>query len=208
MTRNIRILLASAISLVVIAGGRLAALMLIPAGPQITRSMTGAISLAGAIGGPFTLTATDGRKVTDRTYQGKWQLIYFGYTSCPDACPTALSNMGVALVRLGAEAGAVQPIFITVDPQRDTREALADYLKSFDPRIVALTGTQDQIAAVVKEYRVYVSAHSEEGSGYTVDHSSLYYLINPDGKFVGVLHGDLSGDEMADRLRDSMKHTV
>ena len=208
MTRNIRILLASAISLVVIAAGGLAALMLIPAGPQITNSTTGAMSIAGAIGGPFTLTATDGRAVTDQTYRGKWQLIYFGYTSCPDACPTALNNMGVALDRLGRDAAAVQPIFITVDPKRDTREALADYLKSFDPRIVALTGTEDQIGAVVKEYRVYVSAHSEEGSDYSVDHSSLYYLINPAGKFVGVLHGDFSGDEIAGRLRDSMKHTV
>jgi len=182
--------------------------MLIPSEPQITKSMTGAISMAGAIGGPFTLTAADGRTVTDQTYHGKWQLIYFGYTSCPDACPTALNNMGVALDRLGKDAAAVQPIFITVDPKRDTRAALADYLKSFDPRIVALTGTEDQIAPAVKEYRVYVSAHSEEGSDYSVDHSSLYYLLNPDGKFVGILHGDLSGDEIAGRLRDWMKHTV
>ena len=208
MTRNIRILLASAISLVVIAAGGLAALILIPAGPQITKSMTSGLLVAGAIGGPFTLTANDGHIVSDQTYRGKWQLIYFGYTSCPDACPTALNNMGVALDRLGRDAAAVQPIFITVDPKRDTREALADYLKSFDPRIVALTGTEDQIGAVVKEYRVYVSAHSEEGSDYSVDHSSLYYLINPDGKFVGVLHGDFSGDEISGRLRDSMKHTV
>jgi protein SCO1/2 len=208
MTRGTRILLVSAISLMVIAAGGLGALTLIPAGPQITKSMTGAMSIAGAIGGPFTLTATDGRTVTDKTYHGKWQLIYFGYTSCPDACPTALNNMGLALDRLGAKAAAVQPIFITVDPKRDTREALADYLKSFNPRIVALTGTEDQIAAVVKEYRVYVSAHSEEGGDYSVDHSSLYYLINPDGKFVSVLHGALSGDEITDRLRDSMKHTV
>ena len=202
MTRNIRVLLASAISLMVIAAAGLTALMLIPAAPQITKSMT------GAIGGPFTLTASDGRTVTDQTYRGKWLLIYFGYTSCPDACPTALNDMGVALDRLGPEAGALQPIFITVDPKRDTRGALAEYLKSFDPRIVALTGTEDQIAAVVKEYRVYVAAHPESGGDYTVDHSSLFYLMNPDGKFVNVLHGDLSGDEMADRLRDLMKPTV
>ena|SRR5215831_7716708 len=116
--------------------------------------------------------------------------------------------MGVALDRLGPDAAAVQPIFITVDPKRDTQEALAEYLKSFDPHIVALTGTEDQIKAVAKEYRVYFSAHSESGGDYTVDHSSLFYLINRDGKFIGILHGDLSGDEIADRLRDSMKHTV
>jgi protein SCO1/2 len=176
--------------------------VLIPAAPKITGSIT------SAIGGPFTLTAADGRTVTDQTYRGKWELIYFGYTSCPDACPTALNNMGVALDRLGPDAAAVQPIFITVDPKRDTQEALAEYLKSFDPHIVALTGTEDQIAAVAKEYRVYFAAHPESGGDYTVDHSSLFYLINPDGKFVGILHGDLSGDEIADRLRDSMKHTV
>jgi protein SCO1/2 len=203
MTRNARMLLAGAVSLVIISAGGLAALTLIHApAPKIASSLT------GAIGGPFTLTATDGRTVTDQTYRGKWQLIYFGYTSCPDACPTALNNMGVALDRLGKDAGAVQAIFITVDPKRDTREALADYLKSFDPRIVALTGTEDQIAAVVKEYRVYVSAHSEEGSDYSVDHSNLYYLINPDGKFGNVLPGDLSGDDMASGLRELTKHTA
>jgi protein SCO1/2 len=202
MNRNIQILLASAISLMVIAAAGLAARMLIPAAPQITKSMT------GAIGGPFALTAADGRTVTDQTYRGKWQLIYFGYTSCPDACPTALNNMGVALDRLGPEAGMLQPIFITVDPKRDTREALAEYLKAFDPHIVALTGTADQIAAIVKQYHVYVAAHPESGGDYTVDHSSLYYLINPEGQFVNVLPGDLSGDDMADRLRELMKRTV
>src|SRR5215472_16543699 len=124
MTRNIRILLAGAISLMLIAAAGVAALMLIPVAPKIAGSMT------SAIGGPFTLTAADGRTVTDQTYSGKWQLIYFGYTSCPDACPTALNNMGVALDRLGPDAAAVQPIFITVDPKRDTKEVLAEYLKS------------------------------------------------------------------------------
>ena len=165
-------------------------------------------STSAQLGGPFTLRDTNGKTVTDQTYRGKWLLIYFGYTSCPDACPTALNNMGVALDRLGPDAAAVQPIFITVDPKRDTREALADYLKSFDPHIVALTGSEPEIAAAVKEYHVYVAAHPEEGANYSVDHSSLYYLISPDGKFAGILHGDLSGDELADRLRDSMKHTV
>ncbi len=203
MTRGLRIPLACAIALMVIGTGGLAALMLVPSAPQQTSSM------AAALGGPFTLTATDGRTVTDQTYRGKWVLIYFGYTSCPDACPTALNNMGVALDRLGPDAARVQPMFITVDPKRDTREVLAEYLKSFDPRIVALTGTQDQIAAVIKEYHLYVSAHPASASGdYLVDHSSFYYLLNPDGKFVNILHGDLSGDDMAARLRDLMSNRV
>jgi cytochrome oxidase Cu insertion factor (SCO1/SenC/PrrC family) len=128
-----------------------------------------------AIGRPFTLTATDGTTVTDQTYRGKWMLIYFGYTSCPDACPTALNDMGVTIDRLGREAAALQPIFITVDPTRDTREALTEYLKSFDPHIVALTGTKDQIA-VAKAYRVYYSAHEADGGNYHPGASALCAL--------------------------------
>jgi protein SCO1/2 len=202
MTRTLRILLACAIALLVIGTGGLAALMLIPSAPQTTNSMV------GALGGPFTLTATDGRTVTDQTYQGKWMLIYFGYTSCPDACPTALNNIGVALDRLGPEAAAWQAVFITVDPKRDTRDTLAEYLKSFDPHIVALTGTEEQVSRVVEEYHVYVLAHPESGGNYTVDHGSFYYLINPEGKFVRVIAGDVSGEELAERLRHWMNKTV
>jgi SCO1/SenC len=101
--------------------------------------------------------------------------------SCPDACPTALNNMGVALDRLGSEAAALRPVFITVDPRRDTGEALAEYLKSFDPHIIALTGTDEQITAVTKEYHVDVSAHPESGDNYTVDHSSFYFCARDSG---------------------------
>jgi protein SCO1/2 len=202
MTRNIRILLAGAISLVVIGAAGLAALKLIPAAPQITKSMT------GAIGGPFTLIASDGRSVTDQTYRGKWLLIYFGYTSCPDACPTALNDMGVALDRLGPQAAAWQPVFITVDPRRDTQETLSEYLKSFDPHIVALTGTEQQIGRAITEFHVYVFAHLEEGDNYTVDHSSFFYVINPEGKFVRVIAGDVSREELAERLRHLMEKSV
>jgi protein SCO1 len=202
MTRGLRILLACAVALLVIGTGGLAALMLIPSAPQTISSMT------GALGGPFTLTATDGRTVTDQTYRGKWALIYFGYTSCPDACPTALNNMGVALDRLGSEATELQPIFITVDPKRDTRDALVEYLKSLDPHILGLTGSQEQIAAIIKEYHVYVAAHPESGGKYTVDHSSFYYLVNPEGKFVRAIAGDVSAEELAARLHHWMNKSV
>ena len=201
MTRTLRILLGVAISLMVIGTAGIAALMLIPAPqPQVTSSAV------GAIGGPFTLTATDGRTVTDETYRGKWVLIYFGFASCPDACPTALNNMGVALDRLGPDAAKLQPVFITVDPKRDTQQALAEYVKSFDPRIVGLTGTEDQVAAVVKEYRVYASAQPADAEGrYMVNHSNYFYLVNPDGKFVNVINGSVSGEELADKVRQLMK---
>src|SRR6266542_3373905 len=202
MTPGLRILLAGAVALLVIGTGGLAAVLLIPSAPHATNSMV------GALGGPFTLTATDSHTVTDQTYRGKWVLIYFGYTSCPDACPTALNNMGVALDRLGREAAALQPVFVTVDPKRDTQETLAEYVKSFDPHIVALTGPEEEIARVVQEYHVYVSAHPESGGNYTVDHSSFFYLINPEGQFVRVIAGDVSGEELAERLRHWMNTSV
>jgi protein SCO1/2 len=202
MTRTLRILLACSIALMVITAGGLAALLLLPVPlPQSTTSMT------GVIGGPFTLVASDGRTVTDQAFRGKWMLIYFGYTSCPDACPTALNNMGVALDRLGSDAASLQPVFVTVDPKRDTPEALAEYLKSFDPHIVALSGTEEQVSAVVKGYRVYVEVQPGGDKDYLVNHSSFFYLINPEGKFVNIVHGNVSGEELADRVRQLMQRT-
>lgn len=148
MTRPVRLLLVVASGLAVLGASLLAGALLMPR-PRTSE----AARPTGPIGGPFTLTAADGKTVSDQSYRGKWMLVYFGYTSCPDACPTALNDMGVALDRLGGEAGALQPIFITVDPNRATREKLAEYLRSFDPRIVALTGSADQIAAVAKDTR-------------------------------------------------------
>jgi len=159
-----------------------------------------------AIGGPFTLVDTHGKTVTDRTYRGKWMLIYFGYTFCPDACPTALNNISVALERLGSSADTIQPLFITVDPKRDTPQVMSNYLKSFDPRIVGLTGSKSQTDAAAHAYRVYVSAQQAEKGDYLVDHSAYIYVMNPQGKFVTVIPGDLAGDKMADKLRTIMAH--
>jgi protein SCO1 len=163
-------------------------------------------SSSAQIGGPFTLDAADGRTVTDQTYRGKWLLIYFGYTFCPDACPTALNDMSGALEKLGAAASKVQPLFITVDPKRDTSLVMADYLKSFDPRIVGLTGSQAQTDSVAKAYRVYVAPQKTGGDDYLVDHSAYFYVVNPQGKFVNVIAGDAAGDEMADKLREMIAH--
>jgi len=156
---------------------------------------------APAIGGHFALTTTDGREVTDATYLGKWLLVYFGYTSCPDVCPTVLNEMGSALDQLGGEAAKVQPIFVTVDPVRDTAKTMAEYLSSFDPRIVGLRGTAEQIEAAAKSYHVYYRARSLGGGEYTVDHSSYLYLIKPDGGFAELLAGDVPGHKLADELR-------
>ena len=163
---------------------------------------TAANTATGAsLGGPFTLVAADGRTVTDQSYRGKWLLVYFGYTYCPDVCPTTLNNIAQALVRLGADTRAVTPIFITVDPQRDTRQVIGQYVKAFDPRIVGLTGSQAQIAAVAKEYRVYYEPQPAQNGGYLVDHSSFIYVIDPHGKFVKILPGSTSGAEIAAAIR-------
>lgn len=157
-----------------------------------------------AIGGPFSLTATDGSTVTDQTYTGKWQLIYFGYTFCPDACPTALSDMTLALQELGPRAAQVKPLFITVDPKRDTRTALADYLKSFDPRITGLTGSEVETTATAAAYHVYVKPQSDGGGEYFVDHSAYVYVMDPHGKFVDVIDGATAGVAMAAMLEKMM----
>ena len=170
-----------------------------------------ATSGTAAIGGPFTLVSTNDGNVTDQTYRGKWLLIFFGYTFCPDACPTALNNISVALEKLGADAGKLQPLFVTVDPQRDTREVLAEYLKSFDSRIVGLTGSQDQIDRVVKGYRVYVASQKSEtqsDDNYLVFHSAYIYLMDPQGKFVNVIQGSEAGEEIAAWLRKQMTHAT
>jgi len=168
----------------------------------VTRPFRGdAAPQALDIGGQFTLSTPDGRVVTDRSFRGKWLVIYFGYTFCPDACPTALNDISVALGQLGPLADKVQPLFITVDPQRDTPQVVADYVGSFDPRFIGLRGTAEQTAAAAEQYRVYYAVHQLGGDEYAVDHSSFIYVVNPEGVFVKILTGDLPGHQMADDLR-------
>jgi protein SCO1 len=199
MTRSVRFFLILGVGLLLLDG----ALLLIRRPPSASyRGATVVSTGTAAIGGPFALAATDGTTVTDATYRGKWMLIYFGYTFCPDACPTVLTNMSIALKTLRNEADRVQPLFITVDPRRDTRQVLGEYLKSFDPRIIGLTGSEEQTATAKKAYRVYVESGKGEGEGnYLVDHSSNVYLMDPLGSFAGVIGGTTPGEEMAGRLR-------
>jgi len=192
-------LMIAAVTVMALTVAGIAALLL-----QIYPRTPASSAWSGApIGGPFSLTASSGGTVTDRTYRGKWLLVYFGYTRCPDVCPTVLNNIGVALRVLGPAAAEVQPLFITVDPERDTAKVLAQYLEAFDPRIVGLTGTDQQIAAVATEYGVYFSGHQTAAQkDYLFDHSALTYVMNPQGKFAQVAIGpDLSGEAMAARLQ-------
>lgn len=134
------------------------------------------------VGGPFTLTDQNGQTVTADAFKGQPFLVFFGYTHCPDVCPTTLSDMTQVLQALGPSKPA-HAVFITVDPERDTSAVLKDYLSSFDPRITGLTGTPDAIAAVEKAYRVYAKRGPSENGGYAMDHTSLVYLMDKDGQF-------------------------
>ena len=135
------------------------------------------------------LKTPEGGTLTDRSFPGKWLLVYFGYTFCPDACPTALNALGNALDELGPIAAKVQPIFITVDPERDTPQVIADYVKAFDPSIVGLSGTPEQIAAAAKEFRVYYEVRPLGNDEYAIDHSSFMYVINSQCQVVELLTG-------------------
>jgi protein SCO1 len=156
------------------------------------------------IGGHFALSTADGRRVTDRTFRGKWLLVYFGYTSCPDVCPTTLSSMALALEKLGPLADKIQPLFITVDPARDTAKLVGEYVKDFDPRFVGLTGSPQEIATTAHDFRVYYRVRQLGNNEYVVDHSSFIYVIDPNGAFVRLLTGDLPGHQLADELRKLM----
>lgn len=156
------------------------------------------------IGGPFTLTDNAGKRVTEKDFAGKYMLIYFGYTFCPDVCPTSLSIIGDALGQLDAgELDKVVPIFITVDPERDTVEAMAAYVPNFHDKMVGLTGSVAEVKAVVKAYKAYFAKTGDEGDGnYTVDHSSRTYLMGPDGAYVtSFVHATPSAD-MAKELAE------
>jgi cytochrome oxidase Cu insertion factor (SCO1/SenC/PrrC family) len=147
---------------------------------------------APAIGGPFTLTAHTGERVTDANFRGRILLVYFGFTYCPDVCPTTLTTMADAVKLLGADAERVQPLFITVDPKRDTPEQLALYVPFFDEHMVGLTGSDADIAAVAKAYRVYyaqVPSASGAADDYVMDHTSIIYLIGTDGRYVSHFNG-------------------
>jgi cytochrome oxidase Cu insertion factor (SCO1/SenC/PrrC family) len=138
-----------------------------------------------ALGGPFSLVDERGRPVTDRDFADRWMLVYFGYTFCPDVCPTELGVMAAAMDGIGAAAAErVVPVFITIDPQRDTPEHLAGYVGAFHPRMRGLTGTAEQIAEVARRYRVYYarSAQRPDVTEYLMDHSSFIYLVAPDGR--------------------------
>lgn len=174
------------------------ALMVLASGLLASR---GAMSAPFSIDGRFSLTDTNGRAVTNEDFRGKWQIIYFGYTFCPDVCPTTFAEITNALGELGSRAGEMQPIFITLDPARDSAKVLAAYLKAFDPRFVGLRGDPETIEALARQFHAYFRLRGLGNGEYTVDHSSFIYVFDPKGAFVELLTGDQPGHALADAFR-------
>jgi protein SCO1 len=140
-----------------------------------------------AIGGPFELTDQHGAKVTEASLKGHPSAMFFGYTFCPDVCPTTLSDLSLLLQKLGPDGDRLKAYFVTVDPERDTREHMADYLQAFDPRLIGLTGSRDEIDRMLKAYRVYSKKIPGDGGDYTMDHTAAVYLLDSDGRLTGTL---------------------
>lgn len=174
-----------------VALGAIAAATLLPrAGANAT----------GGVGGPFTLTSQDGATVTQAALDGHPTLVFFGYTHCPDTCPTTLAEISGVFKALGTDSKP-RALFITVDPERDTPTVMKDYLQSFDPRITGLTGTPVQVKQVEADYKVYAKAVPDKDGTYSMDHTAMTYLMDKDGRFVGGFNLDQPAPAAAAELK-------
>ncbi|MCR9213311.1 MAG: SCO family protein [Proteobacteria bacterium] len=167
----------------------------------------GSTIIAGApqIGGPFELVNHKGETVTEADFKGKLMLVFFGYTYCPDVCPTEMQTISVAMQELGDDGNDVTPVFVSVDPTRDTTEVMSEFVEAFHPTLVGLTGTEEQIADIKKKYRVY-SQKEENGDPeyYLVDHSSFTYLMDREGELITVFSYGTPSEEMAAKIKEQL----
>jgi cytochrome oxidase Cu insertion factor (SCO1/SenC/PrrC family) len=161
------------------------------------------------VGGPFALTDHHGRQVSDADFRGRWMVVQFGYTYCPDVCPLGLQTIAEVLDGLPESvADEVAPIFVTIDPERDTTAVLADYVELFHPRILGLTGTPEEVDAAAKAYRVYArKVEDKDGGAYLMDHSAFTYLMGPDGRYVTHFSHTATPDEIAATLLERIQAT-
>ena len=154
------------------------------------------------VGGPFELIDHSGRTRTEQDFRGRLMLVYFGFTYCPDVCPTDLQAIGLAVDKLGADSANVQPLFVTVDPERDTPAHLAEYVKLFHPRLIGLTGSAEAIRKAADAYKVYYArVDLNKDAGYTVDHTAFIYLMDRDGNYLGFFPPGTSADRMVEIIR-------
>jgi len=181
---------------------------------QIERGPTAAeggyeVAQGAPIGGPFELVDSTGATVTDEEFRGQSLLIYFGYTFCPDVCPTELAEMTQALDLLGEDAERLQPVFVSIDPERDTPEAVGQYAELFHPRLIGLTGSPEQVAQAAANYRVfYRRVDDPDYSYYLVDHSSFIYLVGPDGELAALFSPRHTPEDMAAGIREHLDRTT
>lgn len=206
-----RLLRTALLSLAALAVGAVIAFAQIAAERNPSAAETPAVmKIAGAdIGGPFTLEGTNEKTVTEKNFEGKFKLIYFGFTYCPAICPTELQKITKVLKRMEAEkpdlATRLQPLFITVDPERDTPQVVGEYVKLFHPRLIGLTGSPEQIETVKKSYRIFSAKVQQEGmNDYTVDHSSFIYLMDPENELAGIYRTEDNVDMIFDDVRKQM----
>ncbi len=189
-----------------LAAGGMAALF-VTSGPQTSLSLpkTPATSGKALIGGPFSLLDHDGKQVSERDFAGRPLLVMFGFTHCPDICPSGLQLMAAALDKLGDQARNLTPVFITLDPERDTPAKLKEYVASFHPAIRGLTGSLAEITAAAKAYRVYFKkVPLEGGEGYTIDHSSFFYIMDRKGEFLAHVPHSANPDALSLRLKSAL----
>lgn len=199
--RSVGIALAS-----LIAG---AALAVVAFGWRSPPQLGGEAQIQGTalVGGPFTLTDHTGARVTEKDFLGKYAVIFFGFTNCPDICPSGLQVLTAALNDIGDQAKLVRPIFVTLDPQRDTPEKLAQYLKSFHPNFIGLTGSEQEVAAAAKAYRVYYQKVTDDSNpaNYSFDHASLFYIMGKDGAFIAPIAHTNDVAEVSAALKKALR---
>ena len=195
----VRLIAAVALLLAVVA----ALMLYTPLGRQLWQGSKGGDGSAALIGGPFHLTDQYGHARTDADFRGQFLLVFFGYSNCPDVCPTTLQAITTALDKLGADAHKVTPLFITVDPERDTPEALKAYAANFTPRLVALSGTPEEVAAAAKVYRIYYKKVGE-GADYSMDHTALIYVMGPDGSYLAHYPANVTADDILKDLQQRL----
>lgn len=204
MPRRPVILFAAACAVIALALGLIT--MVVVGGRQQAAQTTDSATGQPLVGGPFTLTNQDGQVVDEKILEGKWSLVFFGFTYCPDYCPTTLGVLNAVQERMGDKAKDLQIVFISIDPERDTPQMLKDYLSSdgFPDGVIGLTGTPEQVAQVAREYRAFYQKVGE-GEGYTMNHGLTVYLMGPDGKFRSAVAHDLGPSRTVTLIENAME---
>jgi len=191
----------AAIAAVIVAAAALLGTLFLTSGEKEEQfAQCGSSAVAGDLGGPFTLVNGDGQTVTSDEVITQPTLIYFGYTFCPDVCPLDVDRNAAAVEILEERGKMVTPVFITIDPARDTPEVVRDFAQAMHPRMIGLTGSDEQVAAASKAYRTYYKTHPPVDGEYLVDHSTFSYLVTPEQGFVEFFRRELTPDQMADKI--------